>query len=234
MAYVGSGAPTFPSTRETTNYTRLCRLLVGVGSQVLRETFDRIHRPGGLDTVLAIALPKLQSLQKKKVLNPLQWDKLYPVMKSSVSSKNFDITLLMLLLRNICGLTLPATGWDNLPLPTDLSCEADIARIKYYRNAVYAHATQASVDHATFDNHWVHIRDTLVRLGGLPYEAVIDDLRYESLDPDMEEHYTRLLRQWKMDEDSIKDKLHDVGAKVDELQASANKIERQLCPTSGK
>ena len=233
---MASAAPTFPSTKETTNYARLCRLLVGVGSQVLRERFDKIHPPGGLDTVLA-TLPthtKLQSLQKKKVLNPLQWDKLYPAIKSSVSSKNFDITLLMVLLRNICGLTPPVTGWDNLPLPTDLSCEADIARIKYYRNTVYAHATRASVDDAAFDNHWMDIRDTLVRLGGLPYEAVIDDLRYESLDPDMEEHYTGLLRQWKMDEDSIKDKLDEVGAKVDELQASVNKIERQLCPSSGK
>ena len=155
-------------------------------------------------------------------------------MKSSVSSKNFDITELMVLLWNICCLTLPATGWDNLPLPTDLSCEADIDRIKYYRNTLYAHATQASVDGATFDNHWMHIRDTLVRQGRLPYEAVFDDLRYESLDPDMEEHYTGLLRQWKMDEDSIKDKLDDVRAKIDELQASVNKIEIQLCPTSGK
>ena len=133
MESVESGAPTWPFSRETANYTRLCRLLVGAGSQVLRETFDRIHPPRGLDTVLATTPVhlKLQSLQKKKVLNPLQWDKLYPVIKTSVSSKNFDITLLMVLLRNICGLTPPATGWDNLPLPTDLSCEAHIARIKY-------------------------------------------------------------------------------------------------------
>ena len=233
---MASAAPTFPSTKETTNYARLCRLLVGVGSQVLRERFDKIHPPGGLDTVLA-TLPthtKLQSLQKKKVLNPLQWDKLYPAIKSSVSSKNFDITLLMVLLRNICGLTPPVTGWDNLPLPTDLSCEADIARIKYYRNTVYAHVTQASVDDATFDYHWIHIRDTLIRLGGLHYKAAIDDLKHNSLEPDMEEHYTGLLMQWKMNEDSLKDKLDDFGAKVDELKESVNKIERQLCPTSGK
>ena len=233
---MASAAPTFPSSKETTNYARLCRLIVGVGSQVLRDTFDNIHPPGGLDTVLATppALPKLQSLQKKKVLNPLQWDKLYPFIKSSVSSKNFDITLLMVLLRNICGLTPPATGWDKLPLPTDLSCEADIARIKYYRNTMYAHVTQASVDDATFDYHWIHIRDTLVRLGGLHYKAAIDDLKHNSLEPDMEEHYTGLLKQWKMDEDSLKDKLDDFGAKVDELKESVNKIERQLCPTSGK
>ena len=180
------------------------------------------------------ALPKLQSLQKKKILNPFQWDKLYPVIKSSVSSNNFDITLLMVLLRNICGLTPPATGWDNLPLPTELSCEADIARIKYYRNTVYAHATQASVDDTTFDYHWIHIRDTLVRLGGVDYKAAIDDLKYDSLEPDMEEHYTGLLKQWKMDEDSLKDKLDDVDAKVDELKESVNEIKNKLWPNSGK
>ena len=126
---MASAAPTFPSTRETTNYARLCRLLVDFGSQALRERFDIIHPPGGLETVLATppAVPKLQSLQKKKILNPSQWDILYPAIESSVSSKNFDITLLMVLLRNICGLNPPATGWDAFPSPTDLSCEADIA-----------------------------------------------------------------------------------------------------------
>ena len=233
---MASTAPTFPSSKETTNYARLCRLLVDVGSQVLRERFDKIHPPGGLDTALATppALPKLQSLKKKKVLNPLQWDLLYPVIKSSVSSKNFDITLLMVLLRNICGLTPPVTGWDNLPLPTDLSCEADIARIKYYRNTVYAHVTQASVDDATFDNHWIHIRDTLVRLGGMDYKAAIDDLKYDSLEPDMKKHYTDLLKRWKKDEDSLKDKLDDVDAKVDELKESVNEIKNKLWSTSGK
>ena len=39
-------APMFPSSKETTNYARLCRLLVGAGSQVLRETFDKIHPSG--------------------------------------------------------------------------------------------------------------------------------------------------------------------------------------------
>lgn len=50
----------------------------------------------------------------------------------------------------------------------------------------------------------------------------------------MEEHYIEMLKQWKMDEDRLKDKLDDVEAKVDELKASLNKIERQLWPTSGK
>ena len=78
---MASAAPTFPSTRETSNYARLCRLLVDFGSQALRETFDRIHPPEGLETVLATppAHPKLQYLQVKKILNPFQWDILYRI-----------------------------------------------------------------------------------------------------------------------------------------------------------
>ena len=235
--FMASAAPTFSSKKETTNYTRLCRLLVDFGSQALRETFDRIHPPGGLETVLATppALPKLQSLQKKKILNPFQWDILYPAIKSSVSSKNFDITLLMVLLRNICGLNPPATGWDALPSLSDLSCEADIARIKFYRNRVCGHSAEASVEDATFQNYWKNIRCTLVRLGGVAYKVAIDRLMYECLDPELEEHYRQLLNKWKMEEDSMMDKLNDIEAKVDKVVAAVvDRIEKQPRPTFGR
>ena len=112
IIYLGMTAPTFHSTKETTNYARLCRLLVDVGAHVLRETFDNKRPTGNLDTVLSTPPTHaiLQTLRTKRVLNPTQWGKLYPAIKSSVSSTNFDITLLMVLLRNICGLVPPATG----------------------------------------------------------------------------------------------------------------------------
>ena len=233
---MAAASPTFPTSRETTNYARLCVLLVDVSSQVLRGTFNRIRPRGRLDTVLGTppTSDTLKSLLKKKVLNPSQWSILYPAIKSSVSSEKFDITLLMVLLRNICGLTPPAAGWDALPSPTDVNCEDDLARIKYYRNTVYGHAAQASVDDANFNDYWMKIRDTLVRLGGPVYEPAIDGVKYDCMDPEMEEHYIEMLKQWKMDEDRLKDKLDDVEARVDELKASVNKIERQLWPTSGK
>ena len=108
-------APSFRSTKETTNYARLCRLLVDVSAHILRETFDKRRPTGDLHTVLSSppVHAVLQSLRKKRIISPLQWGKLYPAIKSAVSSKNFDITLLMVLLRNICGLVRPATGWDT-------------------------------------------------------------------------------------------------------------------------
>ena len=211
----------FSSTKETTNYARLCRLLVDVGSQVLRETFDKIHPPAGLHNVLMRSHSALQLLQKKRVLNATQWGKLYPAIRSSVSSRDFDITLLMVLLRNICGLTPPVTGWDALPPVTDTSVEADIARVKYLRNTVYGHADQASVDDATFNAYWQDIWDALVRLGGASYGVAIDDLKTECMDPEIEDHYEELLKQWKKDDDNIKDILQEIDRKLEELKASA-------------
>jgi len=207
---MAGAVPTASSTREATNYARLCRLLVDVGTQALRDTFNAIHSPANLHTVLVGSKATLQPLRARKVINPTQWVKLFPAISSSVSSASFDITLLMVLLRNICGLAAPPTGWDALPAATDVSVEADIARVKYFRNTVYAHADQACVDDATFSSHWNGIRDTLVRLGGVTYRAAIDHLETECMDPEAEEHYIELLRQWKKDEDNAKEKLEEI------------------------
>ncbi|XP_078380833.1 uncharacterized protein LOC144663685 [Oculina patagonica] len=232
---MASAAPFVPSTKEATNYERLCRLLVDVGSQVLRDTFDRVRPPGSLHSVLAdpAVHAKLQSLRKKRVLSTPQWRKLYPVIKSSVSSRDFDPTLLVVLLRNICSLVPPATGWGNLPPLTDTTLEADIARIKFYRDTIYySHGSDASVDVTTFGVYWKEIKDPLVRLGGACYCDVIDDLENDSMDPDFEEHYQELLKQWVEGEDSIKDKLDEDErrnklSKLDDLEESNVNSERK-------
>ena len=163
--------PATPSTKETTNYARLCRVLVDVGTLALRDCFDSICTPVILHTLLASSRSALQSLRSRRIINVTQWGKLFPAIPASLSSRDFDVTLLMTLLRNICGLSPPATGWDMLPAATDLSREADIARVKYFRNTVYAHAENASVDDVTFNTYWKEIRDTLVRLGGARYKV---------------------------------------------------------------
>ena len=165
-----------------------------VGTQALRDTFNAIHPPANLHTVLARNKATLQPLRARKLINPTQWGKLFPAIPSSVSSASFDITLLMVLLQNICGLAAPTTGWDALPAATEVSVEADIARIKYFRNTVYAHADHASVDDATFNRYWNEIGHALVRLGGVACRAAVDNLETECMDPDVEEHYKELLQ----------------------------------------
>ena len=206
---VMASAPTLaPSNKETTNYARLCRLLVDGGTKALRYTFDKFHSPANLFNVLKAGSAEhstLQSIRKRKIINATQWGKLYPSPASSVTSKDFDITLLLVLLRNICCLAAPATGWDSLPPASDTSVEAIIARVKYYRNSVYGHASQASVDDPTFNSLWQDISAVLVALG--VDAAAITKLKTEAMDPDTETHYRELLKEWKKDEDSIKDQL---------------------------
>ena len=229
---MASAAPTFHPTKETTNYAWLCRLLVDVSANVLRETFDKKRPTGSLNTVLSTPATHaiLQTLRTKRVLNATQWGKLYPAITSSVSSTNFDITLLMVLLRNICGLAPPPTGCDSLPAATDLTPEADIVRIKFYRNTVYGHANEASVDDATFRQYWQDIQGALIRLGGTCYLDTIDNLKTDCMDPEIEEHYQELLKQWVKDEISLKEKLDQiekVAKKLDDWRESMENFKRK-------
>ena len=205
---MASSTTSYASTKETTNFARLCRLIVDVGSHALRNIFDSIHPPAGLHVVLTASQTILRTLRARRILTATQWGKLYPSSLSSVSSRDFDITLLMLLLRNICGLIPPATGWDSLPLDADTSAEANIARVKYYRNHVYGNASQASVDDATFNAYWQEISNALVGLGA--DAAAINTLKTQSMDPVIEKHYQELLRECKKDDDNSKDRLDEI------------------------
>ena len=185
-----------------------------VGSQALRSTFDEIHLPASLHKFLTLHRATLQSLKKKRILNPTQWEKLYPT-HSPVSSATFDITLLTVLLRNICGLRPPDTGWHCLPPADAITIADDIVRVRYYRNSVYSHATQASMDDSSFKAYWQEIREVLVRLGGSQFRTEIDKLEHDCIDPDIEEHYHELMKQTKGDEENIKEKLEKIEGKKD-------------------
>ena len=205
---MASGPAAFASTQENTNYARLCRLLVDVGCTVLRDTFDSVHPPANLHGVFSSpsVFSTLQSLKKNRVLNPLQWGKLFPAVASAVSSANFDVTLLMVLLRNTCGLSPPVSthSWDKFPPDSDDSTEANIVRIKCYRNDVYGHATKASVDDATFNALWQKISTAILALGS-GYKTVISSLKTECMDPATEAHYQKLLSDWKKDDDILRE-----------------------------
>ena len=146
-----------------------------------------------------------------------------------MSSATFDIT--RVLLRNICYLRPPATGWGNLPSEEDESLEADIVCTKFFRNTVYALAAHYSVNDATFNTHWENIRAVLVRLGGAKYGNAIAKLKTECMDPVIEEHYKELAQQRKKDKYVIKEQLHEMGEDIkyikEALRVALNKHERE-------
>ncbi|XP_068725735.1 protein NLRC3-like isoform X2 [Montipora capricornis] len=199
-----------------TKYTVLCCLLVRLGSQVLRDVFDRVIHPQDLWSTLKRepVHSELRSLRKEGILNPAQWIQLYPVKPSSVSSTGFDNSLLLVLLRTICNLSPPATGWDLLPHSSDNSCESHIVRLKYCVNAVSAHTKEASVSDGEFCKYRKQIQEMLVGLGGAEYEDAIHKMEEEEMDSWDEEHFKELLKQWKDNDNRIKDKLNEWECKM--------------------
>ena len=182
-----------PSTvlNDQANGARLSRLLVDKGTQVLRKKFDSIHPPPNLAAVLNASKPKLTPL-RHKVINASQWKLLYPT-SGLPDSQNFDVTLLTILLRNICGLSSPASGWDALPPTSDTSDSANIARIKYYRNKAHAHITKTELSDSEFENLWQEISKALIGLG-IP-NSELEELKEAPLSP-KETVYILQLEDW--------------------------------------
>ena len=193
------------SSVEKTNGAKLSRLLIDGGTTVLRKIFDGHHPPANLIIDLNANYSILNNLLRRRVLNGHQWDKLFPPGGVAPDSKTFDITLLFVLLTNICGLTPPPSGWHTEPLPSDTSHEANLARVKIYRNIVYGHVTTTGVDTPTFSALWTEISGVLVSLG--LDQAEVDRLKVEK---GGEQDYIDVLIEWADSEEDIKSQLKNI------------------------
>ena len=193
------------SSREKTNGNKLGRLLIDDGTTALRNIFDAIHPPTNLTSDLNSNYSILNNFLRRRVLNGHQWDKLFPSGGGLPDSNTFDITLLFLLLTNICGLSPPLTGWHTKPSPGDNSREANLARVKFFRNELYGHVTSTGVDATSFSIFWQEISTTLHSLG--LDQAEIDRLKAEH---GGEEDFLDALIEWAGREEDIKTQLKDI------------------------
>ena len=193
------------SSVEKTNGAKLSRLLIDGGTMVLRKIFDSYHPPANLLANLNANFHTLNNLLRRRVLLKPQWDLLFPPNGATPDSNTFDITLLFLLLTNICGFFPPTSGWHTKPLPSDTSVEANLARIKLFRNELYGHVTTTGMDTPTFSALWQELSAVLVALG-LP-QAEIDRLKAEHCG---EEDFIDVLFEWADSEADIKKKLQEV------------------------
>ena len=204
--FMAAAAPSpLASSVEKTNGAKLSRLLIDGGTTVLRKIFDGHHPPANLITDLNANYSILNNLLRRRVLNGDQWDKLFPPCGVAPDSNTFDITLLFLLLTNICGLTPPPSGWHTKPPSRDTSHEANVARVKFYRNVLYGHVTTTGVDTPTFSALWTEISGVLVSLG--LDQAEVDRLKAEK---GGEQDYIDVLIEWADSEEDIKSQLKNI------------------------
>ena len=192
------------SSVEKTNGAKLNRLLIDGGTTVLRNVFDRYHPPANLAASLNANYVTLNNLFKKKVLHKPQWDLLFPPGGATPDSKTFDITLLFLLLTNICGLSPPLSGWHKPPPSSDTSLEANLTRIKQYRNELYGHVTSTGIPTAVFDAQWQKVSAVLVALGLNPVE--VDRLKSAPCGED----YISAVMDWVKSDEEITSQLREL------------------------
>ena len=222
------------TTDEKANFQRLTRLLMRGGLALLREVFDSIHPH--LPAVLGNPTIKsnLQTLRGRVLTQP-EWDCLYnPRSGAYGKSTDFDISLLCKLLRATCSLTPPATGWDSLPNSTDHSLEADLVRIKFYRNKIYGHNHSMEISNADFENLWMEISDALLRTAGRISSAKRDEWKksietffHEPLTPDAKKCVDEL-RLWYLMDIETKDKLEKLDEKVEQMKIEQREMRMEI------
>ena len=203
------------SSKGRDNFQRLTRLLISGGTVLLREVFDIKCPSSNLPTTLQN--PAMKKLLKAAKLTKPQMDCLYPSPGMYGKSTDFDITLLFRLLRTICGLTAPITGWDALPASTDDSLEAYLARIKYYRNSM-------EISDDKFSVLWGEISEALVRIAGQispakakEWQNAIDTFLKDPLTEE-DKINEQELQCWYQNDTEVKEYLEKVESKVKNLE----------------
>ena len=211
------------SSKGRDNFQRLTRLLISGGTVLLREVFD-IKCPSS-NLPITLQNPAMKKLLKAAKLTKPQKDCLYPSPGMYGKSTDFDITLLFRLLRTICGLTAPVTGWDALPASTDDSLEAYLARIKYYRNSIYGHVKEnMEISDDEFSVLWKEISEALVRIAGQispakakEWKNAIDTFLKNPLTEEDKRHEQELQR-WYQNDTEVKEYLEKVESSVKHLE----------------
>ena len=183
-------------SQEKTNGTRLARLLIDEGTSALERFLLFSIHPETLEDVLKKNLPKIQRLKSRGVIFDDQWEKLFPGTGDPPNIVQFDITLLHLLIREISNLPLPATGWHKLPAKNDASIQANIARIKYFRNEL-SHSPSTAVTESEFEDKWDKISSALEGIMGFNQRQKILRLKNDPIDHNTYHTVEEHIKKWR-------------------------------------
>ena len=220
------------SSKGRDNFQRLARLLMSEGTVLLREAFDIKYPPSNLPTTL-------QNLATKKhfkggELSKSQKDCLYPSPGMYGKSTDFDITLLFLLLRTICGLSPPATGWDSLPSNEDQSFGADLVRFKFFCNSIYYAHENMEIADDEFSCLWREISEVLVRIAGQispakakEWKNVIDTFLKDPLTEE-DKRYEQELRRWNQNDLDRKEDMKKAEFSAKHLEKEVQYLREEL------
>lgn len=187
---------------EKSNYVRILRLLLDIGTEVYRDTFkNRFPSVSSYGHILTPLKKQLVSL-----LNESQREILFPSTgKYEGDLSDLDISVLYILLRNISNIQPHINGWGKEPQDTDRSISANIERIRIIRNKCIFHSSYSKLSRTAFQNQWDILQRSILELsGGDTLKQKIDELLTTSLDPNSDEHYINVIESMIEKEKTVK------------------------------
>ncbi|CAK6441624.1 unnamed protein product [Pipistrellus nathusii] len=149
-------------------FYHLLHIIIICGTDIVRKIFDEALPP---------PLLKKELLIHKKVLEPYYkhlwtdhplggaWHLLYPPKKKLPQSKQFDLYLLLALIKHLHVFPAPKNGWNMEPPSSDCSKSADILRLCKYRDLLLSDILMNGLTELQFNSIWTKVSDTLLRLG---------------------------------------------------------------------
>lgn len=152
--------PYFNPSKSTVNYLRLCLLITTLCSDLLRNVLSHYIKPADLQSELNKNRTKLE-----KVMNAQQKEEIYDKTGARLSTaKDLDISVLYILLRNICNIPKHVNGWGKKPQVGDDSIAACIERIRFYRNSISAHSSNGRIEEMDFKDYWSELQKAVIEI----------------------------------------------------------------------
>ncbi|KAK3106018.1 hypothetical protein FSP39_011106 [Pinctada imbricata] len=196
---------TYSSTPETTNSNRASRILLGPCTDQLRDLLRNRISPANFHHVVTSNrsnLPRLTQPQRDLIL-PRSG-------RYSGDYSDMDISLLYLLLRNICNIQPHSNQWGNAPDISDNSLSASIDRIREARNKV-VHSSSTTLTQTEFSDLLSEIKMAVVSIDSYlsnnkQYEYGMNFLLKETMDPELDA-FTKQLKKQVDDDQLTKEKV---------------------------
>ncbi|XP_072821718.1 E3 ubiquitin-protein ligase DZIP3 isoform X1 [Vicugna pacos] len=149
-------------------FYHLLHIIIVSGTDIVRQIFDEAMPPPLLRKELLIHKNVLEPYYNHLWTNhPLggAWHLLYPPNKELPQSKQFDLYLLLALIKHLNVFPAPKKGWNMEPPSSDLSKSADVLRLCKYRDILLSEILMNGLTESQFNSIWKKVSDILLRLG---------------------------------------------------------------------
>ena len=148
---------------DFTNYNRIVCLLIEIGTKVLRETVtSHIRHDMTLEQALNQKKSRFESLKRRKIISAANFDILYPPNQGPLNERDVDISLWLILARNLC----PSRNinWGAASGSRNLEWQHDVIRMRDIRNDLFHMSTTDMTSYA-YQLLLNRIQGPLTRLG---------------------------------------------------------------------